>query len=457
MNPTVDHVFRQYDIRGVVGRELDADFALRLGKSLGTYYREKGVGCVSLGRDARLHSPEFASAMAEGLNSTGCDVIDAGMVPTPLLYFTLFRWPVQGGVMVTGSHNPKDYNGFKICLGKSTIYGDEIQKVKDIFISEKFVEGRGTLSRREISEEYIDYVSSRLTRGKKSVKVVLDAGNGVGGVVGVPLYEKLGFDVVPLYCDPDGNFPNHHPDPTVSETLETLKKAVKAEGADLGIAYDGDADRIGCVDASGSILWGDQMMVLFSRDILKDRPGSTFVAEVKCSQTLFDDIEAHGGRAIMWKVGHSLIKAKMKEEDAVLAGEMSGHMFFADRYFGYDDAIYSGGRLLELLSRSEDSIETMLSDLPVLHSTPEIRVECCEDQKFEIVREVAEAFRLDYPVVDIDGVRVNFGDGWGLVRASNTQPVLVMRFEAESDVSLRRIRQLVEGEIENARLRLDQG
>ncbi|NLU42267.1 MAG: phosphomannomutase/phosphoglucomutase [Firmicutes bacterium] len=453
MNNGIDHVFRQYDIRGVVGAQLDSDFVYRLGRSIGTYCLDRGARTLSLGRDARLSSPGFRDAMAQGLLECGCDVIDIGMVPTPLLYFSLFSLPVDGGVMITGSHNPKDQNGFKVCVGKSTIYGDEIQRIKEIWKSGTYAAGSGVLSQRDISEEYIDHVASQISKGNRDVRVVVDAGNGVGGVVGVPLYRKLGFDVVELFCTPDGNFPNHHPDPTVVESLEWLTKTVKENGADLGIAFDGDADRIGCVTADGTVLWGDQMMILFARDILKRMPGAKFVAEVKCSQSLFDDIEKHGGVPIMWKVGHSLIKAKMKDEGAVLAGEMSGHMFFADRYFGYDDAIYAGARLLELVSNSDADLEQIMSSLPRMYNTPEIRVDYPDDLKFSAVDKVIEAFRDRYEVIDIDGARVRFPDGWALVRASNTQPALVMRFEGESREAVERLQSEIGRELERIKSR----
>jgi phosphomannomutase/phosphoglucomutase len=448
MSNGIDHVFRQYDIRGVVGAQLDSDFVYRLGRSIGTYCLDRGARTLSLGRDARLSSPGFRDAMARGLLECGCDVIDIGMVPTPLLYFSLFSLPVDGGVMITGSHNPKDQNGFKVCVGKTTIYGDEIQRVKEIWKSGRYAEGLGALSQTDVSGQYIDYVASQISKGHRDVRVVVDAGNGVGGAVGVPLYRRLGFDVVELFCTPDGNFPNHHPDPTVVESLEWLTKTVRENGADLGIAYDGDADRIGCVSADGTVLWGDQMMILFARDILKQMPGAKFVAEVKCSQSLFDDIERHGGVPIMWKVGHSLIKAKMKDEGAVLAGEMSGHMFFADRYFGYDDAIYAGGRLLELVSNSDADLKRMISSLPRMYNTPEIRVDYPDDLKFSAVDKVIEAFRDRYEVIDIDGARVRFPDGWALVRASNTQPALVMRFEGETREAVDRLQSEIGRELE---------
>jgi len=440
LNP---NVFREYDIRGIVHRDLTEDFVYLLGKGCGTYFSHKGVRKTALGRDCRLSSPSFRNRFLEGITETGCHVIDVGVVPTPLLYFALFNLNVEGGIQITGSHNPPDNNGFKVCLGTSTIYGKEIQEIRHIMESGEFVKGKGHIGERDIASSYQEYVLHLLSPGNVKRKVVVDAGNGTGGVIAVPLYREMGFEVIPLFCEPDGNFPNHHPDPTVPENMNSLIERVALEKADLGIAFDGDVDRIGVVDESGTIIWGDQLMIIFSRSILKEFPGATFIAEVKCSQTLFDDIANNGGNPIMWKVGHSLIKAKMKEERALLAGEMSGHIFFADRYFGYDDAIYAGARLLEILSNMRGSLSDLLSDIPKMVNTPEIRMECPDDKKFHVVGQLADEFKREYRVIDIDGVRVLFPDGWGLVRASNTQPVLVLRFEASSQESLRRIQDLV--------------
>jgi phosphomannomutase/phosphoglucomutase len=440
LNP---NVFREYDIRGIVNRDLTEEFVYLLGKGCGTYFCRHRVRKIALGRDCRLSSPSFRNRFIEGITETGCHVIDVGVVPTPLLYFALFNLNVKGGIQITGSHNPPDYNGFKVCLGASTIYGEEIQKVRHIMELGEFVKGKGHIEERDIASSYKEYLLNHLSPGSVNRRVVVDAGNGTGGVIAVPLYREMGFEVIPLFCEPDGHFPNHHPDPTVPENMKPLIERVASDRADLGIAFDGDTDRIGVVDESGTIIWGDQLMVIFSRSILKDSPGATFIAEVKCSQTLFDDIAKNGGNPIMWKVGHSLIKAKMKEEGALLAGEMSGHIFFADRYFGYDDAIYAGARLLEILSNTRGSLSGLLSDIPKMVNTPEIRMECSDDKKFHVVSELAHEFKREYRVIDIDGVRVLFPDGWGLVRASNTQPVLVLRFEASSQESLRRIQDLV--------------
>ncbi|HWP45444.1 MAG TPA: phosphomannomutase/phosphoglucomutase, partial [Blastocatellia bacterium] len=418
-----EHIFREYDIRGVVGQDLTEEAVYTLGRAMGTFYRNNGATRVSLGRDARESSPVFADLIARGLNETGCDVVDIGMVPTPVLYYSLFTQDVGGGVMITGSHNPTDYNGFKICLGKSTIFGEQINHIKQIALSGNFSSGSAGIERREILDQYSNHIASTINPGPRRLKVVIDAGNGMGGVVAGSLYRSLGCEVIELFCEPDSSFPNHHPDPTVLENMRFAIEAVKEQSADLAIAFDGDADRIGVVDETGRVIWGDQLMVIFSRAILEQKPGATFIGEVKCSKMLFDDIRSRGGNAIMWKVGHSLIKSKMKETGAALAGEMSGHIFFADRYFGYDDAIYAGARLIEILSNIDRPLSSLLSDLPATYNTPEIRLDCPDEKKFDVVRRFTQDFKQKYDVIDIDGARVLFDHGWGLVRASNTQPV----------------------------------
>ncbi|MBN2032344.1 MAG: phosphomannomutase/phosphoglucomutase [Deltaproteobacteria bacterium] len=434
------YIFREYDIRGRCPDELGEETAFLLGRTFGTYFRERGARSVSLGRDCRLSSPMLAEALRDGLLITGTSVVDLGIIPTPLLYFSLHHLKVDGGVQITGSHNPPEYNGFKICLGKATLYGEEIQKLLHIAESGVFFEGRGELERKEILEPYMEQVSASVHVGPIPRKVVIDAGNGVGGLVAPELYRRMGVRVEELFCEPDGRFPNHHPDPTILENLDGLSKKVASTDADLGIAFDGDADRIGVMERDGKIIWGDQLMILFSRHILKKNPGAKIIGEVKCSQTLYDDIEKHGGRPIMWKAGHSLIKGKMKEEGALLAGEMSGHIFFADRYYGFDDAIYAGARLLEILTSEQRSIRDHLADVPVFVSTSEIRIDCEEEKKFLVVSRLVETFKKDFQVIDVDGARVLFEGGWGLVRASNTQPVLVLRFEAVDEKRLHEIR-----------------
>jgi phosphomannomutase / phosphoglucomutase len=438
-----EHIFREYDIRGVVGTDLTDEIVYDLARAIGTFFRANGASRASLGRDARESSPRFRDLLIRGLNETGCDVLDVGMVPTPTLYFTLFTEPVDCGVMITGSHNPADNNGFKVCLGKSTIFGEHISEIKRIALAKSFASGRGTSEEREVVEAYREYIRSNIRMGSRKLKVVVDAGNGMGGLIGAPLYKELGCEVIELFCEPDSRFPNHHPDPTVVENIRFAIDAGSEHKADLAIAFDGDADRIGVVDEAGQIIWGDQLMLIFARHILKETPGATFIGEVKCSQNLFDEIKRQGGNPIMWKVGHSLIKAKMKETHAAMAGEMSGHLFFADRYFGYDDGIYAGARLLEILSNMSGPVSSLLADVPTMFNTPEIRVDCPDDKKFEVVRTLTEEFKKTHEVIDIDGARILFEHGWGLVRASNTQPVIVMRFEADSQEHLDHIQTLV--------------
>ncbi len=452
MNP---NVFRQYDIRGIYPSDLDEEFVTRLGRSLATFYQREGVDFVALSRDCRTHSDAIGSWLSAGLQAGGMRVLDIGTNPTPLLYYATFERDVGGGVQITGSHNPPEYNGFKVCLGKTTIYGDQIQEVRRIYEKGEFSSGQGSLETESVQADYIERLVSGAKLGQRRFKIVLDAGNGTAGVVAAPVLEKLGFDVECLFCEMDGRFPNHHPDPTQPQNLQALIEKVAETGAEVGLAYDGDGDRLGVVDAKGRIIWGDQLMILFSRSILEEEPGSAFVFDVKCSQALVDDIAAHGGRPIMWKTGHSLIKAKMKEAGAALAGEMSGHLFFAHRYYGYDDAVYAGLRLVELLTRSSQTLSEMMDGLPKMYNTPEIRMDCPEELKFELVAAAVEHFEKDHEVLDVDGARVIFEDGWGLVRASNTQPVLVLRFEAASADRLTEIRTYMEKEIDALRRKLE--
>lgn len=441
------NIFREYDIRGVVDKDLTEDTVYTLAKAFGTFFQKHNAKRVSLGYDARESSPTFRDLMIKGLTETGCDVVDVGMVPTPVLYFTQFHLDVDAGVMITGSHNPSDNNGFKICLEKTTIHGEQIQEIKTYALEKSFAQGEGNAREQDVLADYHNYLKENIKLGNRKIKVVVDGGNGMGGLTGVPLYKDFGCDVVELFCEPDSRFPNHHPDPTVIENMQHAIAAVAEHKADLAIAFDGDGDRIGVVDEKGNVIWGDQLMVIYSRSILEEKPGATFIAEVKCSRTLFDDIAAHGGNPIMWKVGHSLIKSKMKEVKAALAGEMSGHIFFADRYFGYDDATYAGARLLEILSHTDKPLSSLLEDLPKTVYTPEIRVDCADDKKFKVVSRLAEEFKKTHDVIDLDGARINFENGWGLVRASNTQPVLVMRFEADTEEHLKEIQQTVKGKV----------
>lgn len=452
MNPAI---FREYDIRGIADKDFDTDFAFTLGRAYGTLARAQGKQRVSVGRDCRLTSDKYAVALRQGLCATGLTVLDIGVCPTPLLYFSLHHYDLDGGIQVTGSHNPAEHNGFKICLDKITIHGEEIQELRKLMERGTFVSGQGTEEPAPIIPSYQEFINRRFGPLGRRVSVVVDAGNSTAGPVAPDIFRALGCQVTELFCDMDGRFPNHHPDPTLPENLTHLIDRVQETGAEIGIAYDGDADRLGLVDRSGRIIWGDEMMVLFSRDILQRHPGAVIVSEVKCSQRLFDDIAQQGGKPIMWKAGHSLLKAKMRETGALLGGEMSGHMFFADRYFGYDDAIYASCRVLEILGKTGKELSKLLADLPPSFTTPEIRVDCPDALKFRVAEKVRDHFRGRYEIVDVDGVRVKFDDGWGLVRASNTQPVLVLRFEATTKEKLTEYKELMEGVVAQVRRELE--
>jgi len=472
-------IFRQYDIRGIFNKDLTTEIARAIGAAYGVHLLKEARSKkqearrfkISVGRDVRLSSVALSDALIKGILSTGIDVIDIGECPTPLQYFSMFHLNLDGGVMITGSHNPPEYNGFKLSVGKNTIYGEEIQEVRKI-VEDRRLEVRGKSQDKDGKIEYYDIISAYMDYIKRqfnglsdrpAIKVVIDAGNGIGGVVAPKLLRELGCDVIELFCEPDGRFPNHHPDPTLPENLKELIRVVKEKKADMGIAYDGDADRIGVVDENGSIIWGDQLMIIFARDMLENSnvkkgtvpKSATFVGEVKCSQIMYDEIQRLGGNAIMWKTGHSLIKSKMKETGAVLAGEMSGHIFFADRYFGYDDAIYASCRLIEILAkcraeRPDTTVSSLLANIPKMYSTPEIRVDCPDEKKFKVVERLCGIFdelkkNPELGIVDIitiDGLRIVFKDGWALVRASNTQPALVTRYEAVTEKRLQEIRKI---------------
>lgn len=444
MNP---NIFREYDIRGVADKDLTDDVAELIGKAFGTYAQSAGKKNVALSRDCRLSSPRLHKVLLEAMLSTGLNVTDIGICPTPVFYFSLYHLDKDGGLQITGSHNPADQNGFKICVGKSTIFGHEIQKLRRLCEKGEFATGEGKLEEHNVIPEYQKHLVANI-KLERPLKVVVDSGNGTAGPVAPQIISDLGCDVLAKYSEMDGNFPNHHPDPTVPECIEELIGLMNEGGYDCGIAYDGDADRIGIIDDKGNILWGDQLLILFGREILERKPGAVIISEVKSSKTLYDDLAKHGGKPIMWKTGHSLIKEKMRETKAEVAGEMSGHIFFADRYFGYDDAIYASCRLLEIMSKSSKSLSELLEDVPVMYSTPEIRKECPEEIKFNTVTELTARFKdKGYDVVDVDGARVTFEDGWGLVRASNTQPVLVLRFEATSEKRRDEIKALIEEEL----------
>ncbi|MBC7901321.1 MAG: phosphomannomutase/phosphoglucomutase [Saprospiraceae bacterium] len=442
------NIFREYDIRGIVDEQLTEETVKLLAKAIGTFFHQNGAKRIAIGYDARKSSPVFCDLLTKGFNETGCDVLLIGMVPTPVLYHTVFTKDVDGGVMITGSHNPPDHNGFKICLGKSTLFGSQIQEIKEIALAGEFPAGSGTVETIEVLADYKRDIISKIDLGERRLKVVIDGGNGMGGVTAVPIYKELGVELIELFTEPDSNFPNHHADPTVTENLQDMIKAVLDNNADLGIAFDGDGDRVGVVDENGRIIWGDELMILFSRKILAENPGATIIAEVKCSQNLYDDIEKFGGKAIMWKPGHSIIKAKMKETGAALAGEMSGHIFFADRFYGFDDATYAGARVLEILSKTDKKLSELFAGIPETFSTPELRTDCPDETKFAVVQKIADHFARNHEVITIDGARIKFENGWGLVRASNTQAILVLRFEAKSEESLMEIRNMVETKVD---------
>ena len=436
-------VFRAYDIRGLVETQITPDFAFALGQALGERIRQLGGGRCVLGYDARHSGPVLSRALAEGLAEQGLEVACLGAVASPMVYWAAHR--DQGhGIMVTGSHNPSPYNGFKMVIGGESIHGDSVRSLRQRMIAPPKAVGGGRIIEEDWTGPYQADLLQRLQPLKRPLKVVVDGGNGMGGLA-LPVLTGLGVEVIPLYCDADGDFPNHHPDPTVEANLTELQTCVRREGADAGIAFDGDVDRIGVVDENGQVIWGDVLTALFAREVLKDHPGATIIGEVKCSRALYEGIEALGGKAVMWKAGHSLIKAKMKETGALLAGEMSGHLFFADRYDGFDDAIYAAGRLVELMDRDARPLSAQVADFPVYASSPEIRRPVVDEEtKFALVDAATTYFRDRGSVVDIDGVRVEFEGGWGLVRASNTQSILVLRFEAETKARLAEIQAEVE-------------
>ncbi|MFH1985129.1 MAG: phosphomannomutase/phosphoglucomutase [Pseudomonadota bacterium] len=440
MNPSM---FREYDIRGIAGKDMTEDDVERLGRGIGSFLRRNGCRTLSVGRDCRTTSDAYAVRLMAGILSTGLDVVDIGVCPTPLLYFSITEFNQDGGVMVTASHNPAEYNGFKMCLGLASVHGEDIQEIRRMTEAGDFITGRGTASTADPLPPYHAFITGNI-RISHPLRVGIDAGNGTAGVVALPILRALGCEVHDIYCDMDGTFPNHEADPTVLANMKDLIALVREKKLDAGIGFDGDGDRIGVVDETGRIIYGDRLIIIFAREILSRKPGATFVSEVKCSKAMYDDIRARGGRAIMWKTGHSLIKKKMKEENAALAGEMSGHMFFADRYLGFDDATYAACRLLEIMAMSNKPLSRLLEGVPTMFNTPEIRVACPDEKKFEVVCRVTEYFRARFDVIDIDGVRVLFEDGWGLVRASNTQPALVLRFEAMTETRLDEIRAMVE-------------
>ena len=432
-------IFRQYDVRGHAERDLTDETIELLGKAFGTFVQRSGSRQVVVGMDNRLSSERLHKALIKGLLSSGSDVIDIGLVVTPILYYARKHFEVDGGVMITGSHNPPEDNGFKIALGSSTIYGSDIGKLQTMMENNDFLTGSGRLEKRDGITPYLSMLKEKISLGQRQLKVAVDCGNGTAALFAEQVLQGWGCKVVPLHCTSDGSFPNHEPDPVKTANLADLRKAVQETGADLGVAFDGDADRIGVVDETGGIIWGDMLMCLYWREIMPKYPGAEAIIEIKCSQALVDEVIRLGGKPFFYKTGHSLIKAKMKEIDAIFTGEMSGHIFFADEYYGFDDAFYAAGRLLRMFSQQERKLSQLLNDLPKYYSTAETRVPCPDEDKFTVVQGLVDHFKKDYEVIDVDGVRVLFGDGWGLVRASNTQPVLVARCEADTEAGLQRI------------------
>jgi len=439
-------IFREYDIRGITGTDIDEEVFKIIGKAYGTYMKNLGTSRLSIGRDCRLSSPELAGAMTRGINSTGIDVLDIGMVSTPMLYFSLYNLKVDGGVMITASHNPGEYNGVKLSSGKNSLFGEQIQVIRKLAEKGEFALGSGNTNDADIRGDYIKFLKDNLDI-KPGLRVAADYGNGMVGIIGPEVFREFGCELTELYETPDGTFPNHHPDPTVEENLTELIDTVTNKGLEVGLGFDGDGDRIGVIDENGEIIWGDMLVLIFARDILTREKGSKFIGDVKCSTRLFKGIEDAGGKAIMWKTGHSLIKDKMKVENAAMAGEMSGHIFFADKFFGYDDALYAALRLLEIISKTGKKVSELLEGIPESVSTPEIRVDCPEEIKFQVVERVRAELSGEHEVIDIDGVRIEFPYGWGLIRASNTQPALVLRFEAQDNKKLHEIRSIIEGKL----------
>lgn len=435
------HMFREYDIRGIAGRDLNETDVETLGRAFGTYYRQHGLRRIVVARDCRLTSEAYAAALQAGMQSTGCDLVDVGMVPTPVMYFAVETLNADGGITVTASHNPPEFNGFKSRTRERAIFGADIQEIWKLVNGASFETGSGKRETRDVLDAYADHICGDI-KMRRPLHVGVDCGNGTAGVVAVRLLERLGCRVEGLYVEPDGNFPNHVADPTVEKYMVDLIAKVRSERLDAGVGFDGDADRVGVIDETGRLLWGDELMIFYARSMLPKKSGAV-VFDVKCSQALVDEVKRLGGRPEMWRTGYPHIQSRMRETGAELAGEMSGHMYLADRYFGYDDGIYAGARALEILSEGDTTLSQRLADIPKYISTPEIRVDCTDEDKFRVVDAVAAHFRSRYPTIDVDGVRILFPSGWGLVRASNTQPILVVRFEADTEANLDHIRSTV--------------
>jgi len=444
VNPTI---FREYDIRGLANEDLTSGVVDKIARAFATYLSTHAGQRVIVGQDNRVSSPRIRQAGITGLINSGCQVIDIGTVVTPAFYFACMHYHADGGVMVTASHNPPEFNGFKLMHGSGTLYGDAISQIRELALREEFAKGNGSVQTQDIVPIYQTMLREKIRLGPHRLRVIVDCGNGTAGLIAPAVLEDLGCDVTCLYCDSDPRFPHHHPDPVRPENLRDLIATVQRAHADVGIGFDGDGDRLGVVNDRGEIIWGDILMILFWREILPKYPGAIGIVEVKCSQALYEEIARLGGKPMFYKTGHSLIKAKMREVGAVFTGEMSGHMFFADEYYGFDDAIYAAARLLRILSQTETRLSSLLADVPRYYATPEIRVECPDALKFKVVRDATEDFKRKYEVVDVDGARVLFPEGWGLIRASNTQPALVIRAEAKTPNGLHRIRNELEREL----------
>ena len=444
-------IFKAYDIRGIVGRTLTAQGVEQIGRAIGSEARARHQSSVVIGRDGRLSGPELAAALGRGVLAAGCDVIDIGVVPTPLVYFATHYLDTGSGIAVTGSHNPPDYNGLKIMLGGETLAGDAIQALRQRLLDNDLVEGDGSRRSMDVIDAYIDRVVSDITLARP-LRIAIDCGNGVAGAVAPRLYRQLGCELTELYCEVDGTFPNHHPDPSQAQNLRDLIEAVTKDGADVGLAFDGDGDRLGVVSPDGQVIWPDRQLLLFARDVLTRQPGAEIIYDVKCSRNLPRSIEAAGGRATMWKTGHSFIKAKLKESGAALAGEMSGHIFFKERWFGFDDGLYAGARLCELLSHETRTPREVFASLPDSVNTPELRLEMTEGEHHRLIGELVREARFpDARVATIDGLRVDFDRGFGLVRASNTTPTLIFRFEADDAETLASIQERFRALVESVR------
>ncbi len=447
------HIFREYDIRGLHATELTDETAEAVGRAFASVIRREAQAAgntgprVAIGRDVRPSSERLAAAAEKGMLAAGVSVDRVGTVPTPALYYAVSARGLDGGMQITGSHNPPEFNGFKMAKRKLPLFGAEIQGMKQMILAQSWESGSGSWTDRPILDDYRAMLVERC-KSPRGLRIVMDCGNGCAGTVVPQVFERMGHTVIPLYAELDGNFPNHLPDPTVPALLVDLQKKVAETGADFGIGFDGDADRIGAITGSGRIVWGDQLLALFARDVLQRVPGAPIIFDVKCSQGLIEDIAAHGGKPVMWKTGHSLIKSKLQETGAPIAGEMSGHMFFSEGFFGFDDALFAAGRLLRYVAASGKSLDELVASIPQYHSTPETRLACPEEKKFQIPEALKAEFAAKYKVIDIDGARVEFGDGWGLVRASNTQPVVVVRFEARTPERLAEIQAMMMGPLE---------